>query len=203
MPGLLGKCLLLAALLLPGLAGAEQYKGHLIPGNYSPPIPIVLKLKFEGDVVTGSARASTLSLAEGRVTGEATGSLCNLTLTFGSESKANLQGHCNREGFDGEYKLYPSDGKKQTGMFNLKQEKLQAKDSGPKDEIGPQASVADCIKRNTACLTACPRGDYNTEFLCANSCRRKKLTCQAHVSAARNAAAAAEAAAPDGGEDTQ
>lgn len=202
MRGVLLKCLLPAMMLLPGLAGAEQYKGHLIPGNYSDPIPIVLKLKFEGDVVRGTASASTLSLAEGRVTGESTGSLCNLTLTFGSESKANLRGHCSREGFDGEYKLFPSDGKKQTGLFNLKLEKVEQKSLGSTEDAGPQASVANCIKRNTACLTACPRGDYNTEFLCANACRRKKLSCQGQVSAARKAAEAAGTAVSDGGDDT-
>ena len=196
MPGFIGKCLLLAPLLLPALATAAQYKGYLIPGNYATPTAVVLKLKFEADKVIGIVSATTLRPMDGRVSGNNNSGYCNLTLIFDAETKANLQGRCGPESFDGEYRLYYRDRKIQAGMFNLKQEKAEKAEKSAKsqDDFAPRLSLAACIKRNAACLSACPRGDYNTEFLCANTCRRKKLACQGKATAAARDAALAPAA---------
>jgi hypothetical protein len=45
-------------------------------------------------------------------------------------------------------------------------------------------SMTQCLKINSACLGACPRDDYNAEFLCTNSCKRKLATCKTKVKAA-------------------
>ncbi len=191
----MARILLLTTLLFPAMAGAEQYQGYLIPGNYASPMAIELKLKFDVDLVAGTVRASMPSPMDGRVTGSRMGALCNLTLTFASSNtKANLRGHCDKENFDGDYKLYSGDNKKQTGLFNLKHQKKAKLGKATEEDAGPQLSTAACIKRNATCLGACPRGDYNTEFLCANACRHKKLACQGKIKASRNAAAEGGAA---------
>jgi hypothetical protein len=42
------------------------------------------------------------------------------------------------------------------------------------------ASNAMCLRLNGTCLAACSRtGDNNSQFLCANNCRHKLLTCRA------------------------
>ena len=202
MPGTLLKFLLLAATFIPALAAAEQYKGYLIPGDYRPPIPIQLQLKFEGDRAFGIVRASLPVPMDGRVTGQYVAGLCNLTLTFNADTKANLRGRCVKEVLEGDFRIYTKDSKKQTGIFSLKAEKPDKTDKPDQAEksaraeldTGPRLSAVDCIKRNTACLSGCPLGDYNTEFLCANTCRRKKLACQGKVMSARKAAAEAAAA---------
>jgi len=47
--------------------------------------------------------------------------------------------------------------------------------------IGSAASITDCIKGNTRCLSTCPQGDYNSEFLCANRCRTRFKACKAEA----------------------
>jgi len=61
-----------------------------------------------------------------------------------------------------------------------KTEKKPKADEQTADKMQPkQFSMTQCLKLNAACLGACPRGDYNAEFLCTNSCKRKLAACKA------------------------
>jgi hypothetical protein len=44
--------------------------------------------------------------------------------------------------------------------------------------------VVACVKANTRCLAACPRGDTDAEYLCANHCRTKMNACKAKANKA-------------------
>ena len=45
----------------------------------------------------------------------------------------------------------------------------------------PTLTVSACLKTNTRCLAACPRGDTEIEYLCSNRCRTKLQSCKAQV----------------------
>ncbi len=41
--------------------------------------------------------------------------------------------------------------------------------------------MAACLKANTQCLTACPRGDEGAELMCSSRCRTKFRACKGRV----------------------
>ena len=65
--------------------------------------------------------------------------------------------------------------------------------AAPVDAASP---ITACLKANTACLIACPRGDYNVEFLCSNRCRTKFQQCKGKSTLQTPAQPASGSAAP-------
>lgn len=179
------------ALLLPFLAPAADtttYEGNLTPGNYDALIPITLELENDDGRITGIGLALMPASTPLTLSGSKVGAMCTLTLRFASQYKAHLEGECTPERFEGNYKLYNPKGDKVRGLFSLtgkkpapKEEESPAnKDSDANTSPGtrPGRSATACLKLKVACLSGCPRGDYNAEFLCANSCRRKEAACK-------------------------
>lgn len=173
------------ALLLPGLASATAYTGHLVPGKYEMVISITLEMKLREGVITGTASALMPNPTEAFITGTYMAGLCNITVTFRNQTKANLKGNCGQERFEGDYKMFPAEGKKQTGVFNLQADRKARVENTEAEVVdAPPNTAVNCLKRKVSCLTACPRGDYNAEFLCANLCRRKEAVCKGKAKAA-------------------
>ncbi len=181
--------LIVPALLLPGAASAATtlYEGNLVPGNYDALIPITLKMEFEAGQVSGVGQAMMPGTTPLSIKGSKFGGACNITLHFVTEQKAHLEGECSPERFEGKYTLYPPKGKgKVLGLFRLTGKKEKPKDAAAdgkadkeaKSPIAPANSATLCLKKKVACLGACPRGDYNAEFLCSNNCRRKEAACK-------------------------
>lgn len=181
--------LIAPALLLSGAAsaGTTIYEGNLIPGNYDALIPIVLKMEFEAGQVTGVGQAMMPGTTPLSIKGSKFGGACDITLHFATEQKAHLEGECSATRFEGQYTLYPPKGKgKVLGLFRLTGKKEKPKDAADEGQAGkedkaaqiPGRSATACLKKKVACLGACPRGDYNAEFLCSNSCRRKEAACK-------------------------
>lgn len=195
LAGLLPLCLLL---VMAGAAhGATKvYKGDLIPGNYEPPIPIVLEMDASMGPITGTATASIPLPTEAQITsGKKISDFCDITLQFQNQFRANLRGSCSSQHFAGQYRLYRADDSMQKGFFDLSRDKPAAGAGEKKKPVVDSHPVVpvDCIRRNTACLMACPRGDYDAEFLCANACRRKEIACKKSAAAT----AAAQSAPPE------
>ena len=68
------------------------------------------------------------------------------------------------------------------GSFSLERKKPEAaKDSGTRSTAASSKTTTACMAANTRCLSACPRGDTNAEFLCANRCRSKLQACKAQA----------------------
>lgn len=163
------------------------YEGDLIPGNYDAVIPIKLEVTEENGLFSGTGQALMPGMTQVHVSsGKRTGLECDLTLQFSNQDKANLEGKCDQDRFEGKYRLWDTKGRKKKGMVRLigskpkkkkdeEKENLQEKQS---ETVAPMAhSATYCLKKKVACLQACPRGDYNTEFLCVNACRHKKSLC--------------------------
>jgi hypothetical protein len=179
------------ALLLPFLALAAStttYEGNLTPGNYDAVIPITLEMENDEGQLSGIGLALMPGSTPLTITGSKFGGMCDLTLHFASQQKSHLEGECTPERFEGTYKLFDTKGGKLRGLFRMTGKKTPAKQEAGQPEkdndVGtspgtlPGRSATACLKLKVACLSGCPRGDYNTEFLCANSCRRKEAACK-------------------------
>jgi len=107
---------------------------------------------------------------------------CNLASTLSSSISLRLYGNCNSTSFEGYYTIYYTGTKNLArGTFRLTR-KTDSKASGlSAADISASAQVA-CVKSNARCLTGCPRGDTDVEYLCANHCRTKFLACRGKAS---------------------
>ncbi len=102
-----------------------------------------------------------------------------------------MTGTCAGNVLVGRYVMRFPDTRPRQGIFRLvksqteskaksKTEKKSKTEEQSADKTQPKRfSMTQCLKMNTACLGACPRGDYNAEFLCTNSCKRKLAACKA------------------------
>jgi hypothetical protein len=111
------------------------------------------------------------------------GEECKLKSYLGDGVTIGMSGTCTATQFEGIYHLYFPD-KKQIvkGAFLLKAPKPdKAKKQLSESERWRLSSATNtlCLKNNSMCLSACPRGgDYNAQFLCANTCKRKLNECK-------------------------
>ena len=177
--------LLLLVALCPGLAIALSgtYEGQLIPinTNYSP-ISIVVQIEETGGFVTGRIRTAhplngNTSIDAGRIVA----GYCNIASALSSSVSLRLYGDCSATSFEGKYAIYYNEPRRiARGTFRLsKKVAAVSKDGSGLTAADTAASnVVACTKANTRCLAACPRGDTNVEYLCANHCRTKMNACK-------------------------
>ncbi len=163
------------------LAASGVYKGTLMPEPHDQPIPIEIELESgAGGTLSGKVKTAAPFSREGRITtGEKMINTCKIEVDFGNETM-RLEGGCPGTSFDGYYVL--SAGKsRRGGIFRLA--RLQQEKGLSESERRRLSEAADavCFKENTNCLLACPRGDFNAEFLCANNCRSKRDACNART----------------------
>jgi len=177
--------LLALAALCPTSAFAlnEIYEGQLIPRTSEAPIAITVQIEELGGFLTG--RVKTAYPLKGNSTidaGRNVAGYCNLASTLSSSISLRLYGNCNSTSFEGYYTIYYTGTKNLArGTFRLTR-KTDSKASGlSAADISASAQVA-CVKSNARCLTGCPRGDTDVEYLCANHCRTKFLACKGKAS---------------------
>ena len=176
--------LLLLAGLCPGLAlaASDTFEGQLIPADHDAPISIVLQMEDLGGILTGRIITSyPLKGIASFDSGRNVAGYCNLSGALSSSLTLRLYGDCSPTSFEGKYTLYYTDPKKIVrGTFRLtKKVTPSAKGKGglASEDTSP-SNVVVCIKANTRCLAACPRGDTNVEYLCSNRCRTKMQACK-------------------------
>jgi len=184
--------LVLAAAGAPLDVAAYQarFEGWLISDDASDaPIHIVLDLEVNLIGLTGTVKSAPPLPGAGVVSGNEQFGTCDLRSDLGRLTLLRLKGACSSSlpNFSGKYSLSLRDGKRQAGIFRL----TKANDgvAAPSEAPGPASdlptepsslSPTRCIRANSACLIACPRGDYNAELLCANRCKQKLKACKAN-----------------------
>jgi hypothetical protein len=185
--------LLLCTALWPTLAHAisETYEGLLVPMNREAPVPIVVQLEESGGFLSGKVKIDAPLNSDSTIdSGRNVAGSCNMSSALSSSVTLRLSGSCSSTVIEGNYTIqYAKSRAVARGHFRLTR-KVPAADKGKGlDSTGaPTTSVAACLKANTRCLTACPRGDTNAEYLCANHCRTKLQTCKGKVSKESDAA---------------
>jgi len=184
--------LVLAAAGAPLDVAAYQarFEGWLISDNASDaPIHIVLDLEVNLIGLSGTVKTSPPLPGAGVVSGDEQFGTCDLRSDLGRLTLLRLKGACSSSmpNFSGKYSLSQKGGRRQAGIFRL----TKADDSsappgetpGAASDLPPEPSSLTptrCIRSNSACLIACPRGDYNAELLCANRCKQKLKACKAN-----------------------
>lgn len=183
--------------LLVGLACApawaeldETYEGMLVPNEFGTLIPVTLQLKERSGQLGGSLIAGApFNVTAQIVSGENRYGQCNMKIPLTPSFTLRLYGSCQEALFEGRYTIYTTlKDDKPRGTFRLVRKEIVKKaddeDQPRRNAVAPPSgSVTECIKTNTRCLLACPQGDYNVEFLCANRCRNKYRACKAKFSA--------------------
>ena len=156
--------------------------GLLIPETRDPPIPISVEVEQSGGKLSGRVTTSPPLTGEGRlVLVDKKGSECTFSSDIGVGRTLKLDGYCLSTTIEGTYSLRFPDGTLRGGHFRLARAD-SAKASprkGPSDLTGVPVRTTSCLTANAACLAACPRGDYNAEFLCSNRCRQRFTACKA------------------------
>ncbi|HEV2007331.1 MAG TPA: hypothetical protein VGQ88_01270 [Burkholderiales bacterium] len=182
-------------------ACSQTFKGILTPQTAEPPMPIVVELEDTGGRLSGTVSIASSFARQGRIiAGEIAGYKCTIDSDIGGGVILRLAGTCTPAVFVGRYVMRFPDARPRQGSFRLFKTKDASKAPSkitkqPKtgaqtaDETQPKRlggrrglsglSTTECLKLNTACLGACPRGEYNAEFLCTNSCKRKLAACKA------------------------
>jgi hypothetical protein len=88
--------------------------------------------------------------------------------------------------FEGKYTVYSTlRNTESRGSFRLPRKPPEEAKKIASPSAAATTSVTACQKANVHCLTACPRGDPDAEFLCANHCRSKLQTCKTKQAKAR------------------
>ncbi len=165
---------------IPALALTASYEGVLQPDGPDPPIPIVVELREAGGIMKGSVKTSSplqgnaLIRSGGNVYGR-----CTIEVVIAKDVTLRLDGTCEPATFNGTYMLRDVPKRKVTrGDFRLER---NASDAARTDSARKTASASSCLKANTQCLAACPRGDPNVEFMCSNRCRTKFKSCKGTI----------------------
>jgi len=178
--------LLLLALLWStwALARSETYEGSLIPIRGDSPISIVLQMEDVGGFLTGNVKVGSPLNGNAPIhNGRNVAGSCNLNTVLSTNMTLRLYGNCGATTFEGIYTVYYTQSRQLArGTFRLTR-KVVLSDKG-KDIDGfapPAMTISACIKTNTRCLAACPRGDTDIEYLCSNRCRTKLQTCKTQV----------------------
>jgi len=167
------------AALLPASAFAlnETYVGVLQPSGNNPPIPIVVELAEVAGILKGSVK--TWFPLEGSATIESATNVygrCTVEALIAKGVTLRLDGNCERTSFNGTY-LLTEPGKRTATRGDFRLER-RAPEEIKTSRFRKHPSVSSCLKTNSQCLAACPRGDPSVEFLCSNHCRTKLKTCR-------------------------
>ncbi|WP_374244351.1 hypothetical protein [Zoogloea sp.] len=179
-------CMLALGLAAAG-AGAEEkrYEGMLLPEDFAGPITVTIELRDLHGVLVGRVKASPPISAVGQISsGEMNGDKCDFTVPFTSSTVLRFVGNCSTNMFEGRYTQAGRRDASSRGTFRLMRKEPE-KDEENRETPRPTLAVGtltECINANTRCLGACPKGDYNTEFLCSNRCRSKYKACKKALS---------------------
>ena len=175
---------------LDSAAYQARFEGWLISDNASDaPIRIVLDLEVNPLGLSGTVKTAPPLPGAGVVSGDEQFGTCDLRSDLGRLTLLRMKGACGSSlpNFNGKYSLSLGDGRRQSGIFRL----TKANDGsappgqapGAPSEVLPETSSLTptrCIRANSACLVACPRGDYNAELLCVNRCKQKLKACKSN-----------------------
>lgn len=173
---------------LTSFAYQAAFEGLLISDNPSdPPIPIEMNLVVNVVGVSGTVKTGSPQPGAGVLRGDEQFGTCELRSDLGRFTLLRMKGSCGpaMSGFEGKYALSLTNGKRQSGMFRLSKANTPA--VGGKPDLGEGSrqsrelsnlTPARCMKSNSACLLACPRGDQNAELLCVNRCKQKLNACK-------------------------
>jgi hypothetical protein len=170
------------------LANSETYRGVLVPELRDPPIPVVVELDLSKHKISGVVTTSAPMTARGPITwGEKQRSTCNFQSDIGAGYKLSFEGYCLSRTIEGTYTVQRPDGSMRRGTYLLfrQEPEIAAPKPIPAEPARTRRSTTSCLAVNSTCVAACPRGDYNAEFLCVNRCRQQLNACK---SAARDAA---------------
>ena len=177
--------LLFAALCAAqALAVSATYAGKLTPSGGGTPIPIVVEMKESGTFLTGKVKTSDPLEASAAIeSGRNIADQCSFSVPLKPVGVLRLAGTCEPAEFYGNYALRNAQGRiVSRGLFSLERKKPETeKGSGARSTAAPPKTTSACMAANTRCLSACPRGDTDAEFLCANRCRSKLQACKGHA----------------------
>ena len=181
--------LILLAALSPALAFAasQTYEGQLFPGTSDAPIAIVVQMEELGGFLSGNIRTSLTLKYDAKIdSGRSVAGYCNLVSALSASVTLRLYGDCSSTTFEGNYTIYYTRSKNvgarpvvAQGTFRLTKRVSAPGKNGLTAAEDTASNVTACLKANTRCLAACPRGDTNVEYLCANHCRTKMNACKA------------------------
>jgi len=178
------RCLGFVFLLAFGSAFASEdkyYEGLLLPDDFAGPISVTVELRDLQGVLVGRVKAGAPFYGVAPVrSGEMSGEKCDVQVAFHGGAALRLTGTCRPGIFEGKYSQPGRRDAASRGTFRLlrKEPERDEEKRDPMRVIGSAASITDCLKSNTRCLSTCPQGDYNSEFLCANRCRTKFKACK-------------------------
>ena len=179
--------LLVFAALCPALAIAlnETYEGMLQPDNRDPRIPIIVELRDLGaSSLKGNVQASPPYKGNAPIeSGANVLGQCTVNVVLSKTVTLRLDGSCEQAAFTGTYMLWDTQKRTVTrGDFRLTRKAQEsAKVDDARNTKASANSAAACLKANTQCLLACPRGDSGVEFVCSNHCRTKLRTCKSRT----------------------
>jgi hypothetical protein len=165
----------------PAVALTETYGGYLVPNGTEGTIPIVVELREIGSVLTGKVRTGyPISGNAAIAAGDYRSGQCRLKVVLSAAVTLWMQGICRSTLFEGKYTIhYTLRDDDSEGRFRLSRKSPEeAKKPFAAAPSSSTASIAACQRANLHCLTACPRGDPDAEFLCANRCRSKLQACK-------------------------
>lgn len=200
------RLLLLALLLATGLARAQAlndtYEGLLLPDTFEQPIPITVKLTEMGTLLLGQVKTLAPLPGEAALSrAERSNARCLIFAPVAAATHLRMDGTCVPGLFEGNF-LISRNGRDTRGTFSLPRKAPAAPSADPADTprravpVDGTTPLTACLKANTACLIACPRGDYNVEFLCSNRCRTKFQQCKGKSTLQSPAQPASGSAAP-------
>ena len=175
--------LLVFAALCPALAFAlaETYEGLLLPDSADPPVPIVVELRDVSGTLKGSVNTSSPLKGNGPIkSGSMLYGRCIFEVVLTQSTTLRMDGTCEQSAFKGTYLLLRDLPRRTVirGDFQLDRKAPDATKTGSSLK---SASTSSCLKANTQCLLACPRGDPDVEFMCSNRCRTKLKNCKETV----------------------
>jgi hypothetical protein len=178
--------LLFLVLSATALAETQTYKGLMIPNTVDAPISISIVVERSAGKLKGRFTSSAPLTGDGVFMATIKNlHQCDFTTNIGAGRTLVFDGYCLTNTIEGPYVLRFPDGTTRNGHFHLKREDpVKAKrEQGPGELSTPPLSTSSaCITANSACLAACPRGDYNAEFMCSTRCRQRLASCKAKAS---------------------
>jgi hypothetical protein len=133
-----------------------------------------------GGFLTGKIRTSYPLKGDAVIdSGRNVAGYCNLVSVLSASVTLRLYGDCSSTSFEGRYTVYYTQSKNVArGVFRLTKVSAGKAGSGLTTADDGASNLVACVKSNTRCLAACPRGDTNVEYLCANHCRTKMNACK-------------------------
>jgi len=178
--------LLVFAALCPALAFAldETYEGTLQPDNRDPRIPIIIELHDLGASLKGNVQTSAPYKGDAPIeSGANVFGQCSVNVVLSKTVTLRLDGSCEQTAFTGTYMLWDTQKRTVTrGDFRLTRKvQASAKVDDKSNTKASANSAAACLKSNTQCMLACPRGDTGVEFMCSSHCRAKFRTCKSRI----------------------